>query len=61
MNMDVEIKVIKHCFGKPSRRMISEAVLFEQLKDDENMNNKREWTYTRLKAGIGGEGRRRMI
>ena len=48
MNMDVEIKVIKHCFGKPSRRMISEAVMIEQLKDNETMNNKREWTYTRL-------------
>ena len=45
VNMDVEIKVMKHCFDKPSRRMISDI---EQLKDDETMNNKREWTYTRL-------------
>lgn len=45
---DVGVEVLSECFGKPSRRMITEAVAIEELKDDETMNNKREWTYTKL-------------
>ena len=35
-------------FGKPSRRMISEAVYIDELKDEETMNSRREWSYTKL-------------
>ena len=45
---EVGVKVIKNCFGKPSRRMISEAVMIEQLRNNETMNSKREWTFTKL-------------
>ena len=45
---DVGVEVLSECFGKPSRRMITEAVAIEELKDDETMNSKREWTYTKL-------------
>ena len=44
----VEVKVLAKCFGKPSRRMITEAVLIDELGADETMNNKSEWTYTKL-------------
>ena len=47
-DFEVEVEVLKSCFGKPSRRMITEAVMIEQLGDRETMNSKREWTYTKL-------------
>ena len=36
------------CFGKPSRRMITEAVTIGEIDEEESMNNKREWTYVAL-------------
>ena len=47
-DFSVEVKVLAKCFGKPSRRMITEAVLIDELGADETMNNKMEWTYTKL-------------
>ena len=46
--MDLDVKVIDSSFGRPSRRMIAESVMIEQLSEEEAMNNKREWTYTKL-------------
>ena len=45
---DFEVKVLSKCFGKPTRRMITEAVKIGELKDDESMNSKKEWTYIAL-------------
>lgn len=45
---DMEVKVTDKCFGKPSRRMIAEAVRIEELDADEAMNGKHEWTYIGL-------------
>ena len=45
---ELEVKVISRSFGKPSRRLITEAVMIDELKDDETMNSKREWTFTNL-------------
>ena len=40
---------IKECmYGKPSRRMIGEAVYINDLLDSEAMNGKNEWSYIRL-------------
>ena len=40
---------IKECmYGKPSRRMIGEAVYIDALLDSEAMNGKSEWSYVRL-------------
>ena len=44
----IDVKILSKCFGKPSRRMITEAVLIGELKDENTMNSKTEWTYTRL-------------
>ena len=35
-------------YGKPSRRLITEAVLIDNLVDAQTMNSRREWTYTNL-------------
>ena len=43
-----DISILSKCFGKPSRRLITEAVMIEELKDNEVMNSRREWSYTCL-------------
>ena len=43
-----DISILSKCFGKPSRRLITEAVMIEELEDNEVMNSRREWSYTCL-------------
>ena len=45
---DFDIKVISQCFGKPTRRLITEAVAIDELTPEKPMNNKGEWSYTKL-------------
>ena len=45
---DMDIAVTDRNFGKPSRRMIAEAVRIDEIDKDQAMNAKREWTYMRL-------------
>ena len=45
---EVDIQIVNECFGKPSRRLITEAVMIDQLNGNETMNSKREWSYTKL-------------
>ena len=42
------VKVISKCYGKPSRRMITEAVMIDEIPDTRTMNSKTEWTYMKL-------------
>ena len=44
----VNIKMMKRCFGEPTKRQISEAVLIDELTDEQAMNSKNEWSYIRL-------------
>ena len=44
----VSVKILKKCFGDPTGRKITEAVLIDQLSNDETMNGKNEWTYVKL-------------
>ena len=46
---EVDIGVKAKCYGKPSRRLITEAVMIEGLGDMETMNSKSEWAYVNLK------------
>ena len=49
-NIIIEAK----CFGKSSRRLITESVLIDELSADEAMNSKSEWSYCKLqKVQIG--------
>ena len=53
-DFDLELKLTDKSFGKPSRRMIAESVLIEQLSKEEIMNSKKEWSYVKLnKVSIG--------
>ena len=47
-DFELEVKITDRSFGKPSKRMIAESVLIEQLGKDETMNSKKEWTYVKL-------------
>ena len=47
-DFDIEGKVTDKSFGMPSRRMITESVMIEQLGENETMNSKQEWTYVKL-------------
>ena len=44
----VEVKVLKRCFGQPTRRMITEVVMIEDMNDGEALNNKTEYGYVRI-------------
>jgi hypothetical protein len=45
---EYEIKIVSRCFGKPTRRLITEAVAIDELTPDMTMNNKAEWSYVNL-------------
>ena len=44
----VGVKILKNCFGDPTTRRITEAVLIDELTAEETMNAKNEWTYIKL-------------
>ena len=46
-DFDLEMKITDKSFGKPSRRMITESVMIEQVKEYDAMNSKKEWTYVK--------------
>ena len=44
----VKVRVLAQCYGKPSRRMITEAVMIGEIPDDMTMNGKNEWSFIKL-------------
>ena len=44
----VNMKITKRCFGDPMKRQIAEAVLIDELTDEQTMKSKNEWSYIRL-------------
>ena len=44
----VGVKILKSCFGDPTTRKITEAVMIDELTAEETMNAKSEWTYVKL-------------
>lgn len=45
---DLEVKVKDRNFGKPTRRLMTEGVRIENLRVENAMNGKKEWTYVQL-------------
>ena len=45
---EIEVSILSRCFGEPSTRLITEAVLINELTDQETLNSKSEWTYVKL-------------
>ena len=44
----MKVKILKNCFGDPTTRRITEAVLIDELTSEDTMNAKNEWTYVKL-------------
>ena len=44
----IDVKLLKQCYGKPTERMISEAVLIQDLPSKHSLNSKAEWSYVKL-------------
>ena len=42
------MRIMAKCFGKPTRRMITEAVVIDEVDEDRAMNSKSEWGYGRV-------------
>ena len=52
-SFNIDIKILAQCYGKPTTRMITEAVMIEELPEENSLNSKSEWTYVRLpRVGI---------
>ena len=45
---NINIKILAQCYGKPTTRMITEAVMIDELPDENSLNSKSEWTYVKL-------------
>ena len=45
---NINVKILAQCYGKPTTRMITEAVMIEELPDEHSLNSKSEWTYVKL-------------
>ena len=45
---DVDVKILARCFGKPTTRLITEAIQIEELPDENTLNTKSEWNFIKL-------------
>ena len=49
----VGFKILASCYGKPSTRLITEAIHIEDVAEENSMNEKSEWNYVKLpRVGI---------
>ena len=47
-DFQLKIKILSRCFGAPTTRLITEAVVINELGDDETLNSRKEWSYVKL-------------
>ena len=45
---EVGVKVIASCYGKPTTRLITEAVEINEVPEENSMNERTEWNYVRI-------------
>ena len=45
---EVGVKVLASCYGKPTNRLITEAVTIEDIPEENSMNERSEWNYVRI-------------
>ena len=46
--IEVGVKVKVSCYGKPTTRLVTEAVEIVQVLEVNSMNEKTEWNYVRI-------------
>ena len=44
----VKVRILERCFGKPTRRMITEVVRIGEMDEKESMNSKKEYGYVEV-------------
>ena len=44
----VSIKLLASCYGKPTTRLITEAIHIEEVPEENTLNEKSEWNYVKL-------------
>ena len=44
----VKMRVLDRSFGRPTRRMITEVVMIEEMEETESLNSKKEYGYVRV-------------
>ena len=44
----VEMKILSRCFGKPTRRKITEAVLIQSMEQEKSLKNKNEYGFVQI-------------
>ena len=42
------VRILAKCYGKPTTRLITEAIRIEELPEENSMNEKTEWNYVQL-------------
>ena len=47
-DFEVSVKILASCYGKPTTRLITEAINIEEMPEETSMNEKSEWNYVRL-------------
>ena len=45
---EVGIKLLASCYGKPTTRLITEAIHIEEVPEENTLNEKSEWNYVKL-------------
>ena len=45
---EVDVRILAQCYGKPTTRLITEAIHIEELPDENSLNEKTEWNYIKL-------------
>ena len=48
-SFQIDATIKAKCYGRPSRRLITESVMIEEIEDGNAMNSKSEWNYVDLK------------
>ena len=47
-DFEVSVKILASCYGKPTTRLITEAINIEEMPEETSMNERSEWNYVRL-------------
>ena len=51
-NFNTNVTVLSQNFGDPTKRLITESIMIEELIDEELMNSKKEWSYVRPPSAL---------
>ena len=47
-SFEIGVKVLASCYGKPTTRLITEAVTINEVPEENSLNERTEWNYVRI-------------